>query len=575
MKKLIKKLQDTFALTETGAQGLIKASIGAFFAQISYMFPVMLVMFFVDGVLNNKLKSPGFFISTTLLVGLVMYVIIYINYNLLYTETYRESANLRIDIANRLKELPLSYFSNHDISDLSQTVMSDVERIEHAMSHSIPQVFGFSIYFLIIGSLMLINDFKLGMAVITPVLISFFLIRLSKRIQINSTTEYYNQLRVNSESFQETIELQQEIKIFGLDKDVKEKLYKQMDYSEKLHLITEIKEVSPILLSSIILKFTLGLTIFFGTRLLINQETSLLYLIGYVLASAKIIGGIEVMNENLGEILYINSRVNRINKIRYAETQKGQPRNIESFDIELKDVSFSYKDSQTIDRVSFTAKQNEVTAIIGPSGCGKSTLLKLMSRLYDYDQGQILIDGLDIKAIDTDSLFKNISIVFQDVSLFNTSILENIRIGNMDASDEEVLLASKLAGCDDFVEKLPEGYNSLIGENGAKLSGGERQRLSIARAFLKDAPIVLLDEISASLDVENEMKIQDSLNKLIENKTVVIISHRLKSIENADKIVVLNKGKVDSIGKHKELLKDSKLYKNLIEKSNITENYTY
>ena len=246
------------------------------------------------------------------------------------------------------------------------------------------------------------------------------------------------------------------------------------------------------------------------------------------------------------------------------------------FDIVFENVAFSYdEDNKVLKDISFTAKQGEVTALVGPSGSGKTSILRLISRLYDYDKGQILIDGKDIKNISTDSLFKKTSIVFQDVTLFNSSILENIRIGKKDASDEEVIKAATLANCMDFINKLPNGLDTVIGENGSELSGGERQRLSIARAFLKDAPILILDEISASLDVDNEKKIQESLNKLIKDKTVIIISHRLKSIENVDKIIVIKNGYVESQGSHKELIEESKLYKNLLEKTKLAEEFIY
>ncbi|MBQ3437687.1 MAG: ATP-binding cassette domain-containing protein, partial [Fusobacterium sp.] len=246
------------------------------------------------------------------------------------------------------------------------------------------------------------------------------------------------------------------------------------------------------------------------------------------------------------------------------------------YDIELENVSFSYnKDENILKDVSFLAKQGEVTALVGISGCGKTSILKLVSRLYDYDRGTIKIGDKDIKKISTKNLFEKISIVFQDVILFNNSILENIRLGRPDATDEEVLKAAELANCNDFIKKMPNSYNTLIGENGVALSGGERQRLSIARAFLKNAPIILVDEISASIDVENEKKIQESLNKLLKNKTALIISHRLKSIENVDKIVVINDGKVEAVGKHKDLLRKSQTYLNLIEKSLLSENFKY
>ena len=276
------------------------------------------------------------------------------------------------------------------------------------------------------------------------------------------------------------------------------------------------------------------------------------------------------------EMSYIEPAIVRIKEIKNAVLQEGKDTKLSSYDIEFKNVSFAYnEDAKVLKDVSFTAKQGEVTALVGISGSGKTSVLRLISRLYDYDTGSILIDGKDIKNISTESLFKNISIVFQDVTLFNTSIIENIRLGRESATDEEVKKAAELANCMDFIEKLPDGFNTLIGENGAELSGGERQRISIARAFLKDAPVLILDEISASLDVDNEKKIQDSLNKLIKDKTVIIISHRLKSIENVNKIVVIDEGVVETSGNHDELIKDSKVYKNLIEKTKLAEAFNY
>ena len=274
-------------------------------------------------------------------------------------------------------------------------------------------------------------------------------------------------------------------------------------------------------------------------------------------------------------MFYIDPSVERIREIKETKIQEGKDVELNMFDIVFKNVAFSYDDNQVLKDISFTAKQGEVTALVGASGSGKTSILRLISRLYDYDKGQILIDGKDIKNISTDSLFKKISIVFQDVTLFNSSILENIRIGKKDASDEEVVKAATLANCMDFINKLPNGLDTVIGENGSELSGGERQRLSIARAFLKDAPILILDEISASLDVDNEKKIQESLNKLIKDKTVIIISHRLKSIENVDKIIVIENGYVESQGNHKELIEESKLYNNLLEKTKLAEEFIY
>ena len=293
------------------------------------------------------------------------------------------------------------------------------------------------------------------------------------------------------------------------------------------------------------------------------------------MAAIKIKDIFDLSKEGLLEVFSIDPSVERIREIKETKIQEGKDVELNMFDIVFKNVAFSYDDNQVLKDISFTAKQGEVTALVGASGSGKTSILRLISRLYDYDKGQILIDGKDIKNISTDSLFKKISIVFQDVTLFNSSILENIRIGKKDASDEEVIKAATLANCMDFINKLPNGLDTVIGENGSELSGGERQRLSIARAFLKDAPILILDEISASLDVDNEKKIQESLNKLIKDKTVIIISHRLKSIENVDKIIVIENGHVESQGNHKELIEESKLYNNLLEKTKLAEEFIY
>jgi len=327
-------------------------------------------------------------------------------------------------------------------------------------------------------------------------------------------------------------------------------------------------------ISSSLSYISLAVVISVGIQLLMHNEISLLYLIGYIIGAIKVKQLFDISTEGMTEMSYIEPAVKRIKEMKNAVLQEGKDTSLSSYDIEFKNVSFGYnEDTKVLKDVSFIAKQGEVTALVGISGCGKTSILRLVSRLYDYDKGSILIGGEDIKNISTDSLFRNISIVFQDVTLFNTSIMENIRLGRESATDEEVKKAAELANCMDFIEKL--GFDTTIGENGAELSGGERQRLSIARAFLKDAPILILDEISASLDVDNEKKIQDSLNKLIKDKTVIIISHRLKSIENVDKIVVIDEGAVEMSGNHNELMEHSKVYKNLIEKTKLAEAFNY
>lgn len=570
------KLQKWFGVTESGAKGIVTASVWSILADVAFMLPMFLMMFFLQSYFDGTLQSVGFYIGLIAVLAVVMYVLVHINYNTLYTATYKECKELRVNIADRLKALPLAYFSKHDVSDLSQTVMTDVATIEHALSHAIPEIIGLVFYLIIIGAIMIAVHPGLGLCVFVPIIISFILLILSKKIQIRETTRDFHKQRERTEFFQEAIELQQEIKSYGLTEDTAEKLNCNVDEAEKLHLVTEAHQAIPLNIALLFLKFSIGATVFFGLKMYLAGAAPLLYLIGYIIAAARIIDAVAGVEMNLAELMYIDARVKRINELRETKTQEGEPASLQHYDIQFKDVEFSYNGEQKIiDGISFMAEQNKVTALVGPSGCGKTTVLRLASRLYDYDKGQILIDGKDIAQIDTDSLFDKISIVFQDVGLFNTSIMENIRVGNKNASDSAVKEAARLANCADFIEALPDGYNTVIGENGSRLSGGERQRLSIARALLKNAPIIILDEISASLDVENEMKIQESLNTLIKGKTVIIISHRLKSIENADKIIVMNQGKVDAEGTHAELLQKSALYKSMIEKSGLTERYTY
>lgn len=573
MKKLYKKL---FALTDDGAKDLTVSTFASFMTYCINMLPAILTMILMDELVMKNTKSQWLYIAIAIFTLLIMRIILDIEYDKLYSVTYKESENLRIGIADYLANLPLSYFSKHDLSDISQTIMVDVDGIEHAMSHSIPKVGAMLFFFPLISVILLIGNVKMGLAIILPTILSFLMIPISKNLQIKGHTKYYKILRENSESFQETIELQQEIKSFNMSKDIKKDLHKKMDESEKIHLKSEFLSFISISLSSLLSFVSLAVVILVGINLVIKGEITIVYLIGYTLATIKIKETLDVSKEGVMEIFYLTPKIKRIKEIRETHIQEGKDTEFNSFNIELKNVAFSYeKDIPVIKDVSFKANQGEVTALVGASGCGKTSILRLVSRLYDYDDGQILIDGKDIKNISTNSLFKNVSIVFQDVTLFNTSVLENIRIGRKDASDDEVKEAAKLANCTDFIEKLENGFDTKIGENGAELSGGERQRLSIARAFLKNAPILILDEIAASLDVDNEKKIQESLNRLIKDKTVIIISHRLKSVENADKIVVLEDGQVESIGTHNELFNTSKVYRNLINKTKMAEEFIY
>ena len=573
MKNYYKK---RYALSEQGAKNLTKATIYCFLTYCINLGPMFILMGLINQLVLGNVSSTLQYIVMAILTLIFMYILLSEEYVSLYNSTYKESANLRKGIAENLAQLPLAYFSKHDLSDLSQTIMSDVERVEHSMSHSIPKVVAMWLFFPLMGLIMLIGNWKLGLAAIIPTLLSFMINPLAKQKEVSEYSRYFNVLRDNSELFQETIELQQEISSFNQADKVKKNLYKKMEESERIHLKVEVLPMLAVGISSSLSYISLAVVLAVGIQLLIHNEISLLYLIGYLIGAIKVKELFDVSREGMTEMSYIEPAIVRIKEIKNAALQEGKDTDLSSYDIEFKNVSFAYnKDAKVLKDVSFTAKQGEVTALVGISGSGKTSVLRLISRLYDYDTGSILIDGKDIKNISTESLFKNVSIVFQDVTLFNTSIMENIRLGRESATDEEVKEAARLANCMDFIEKLPDGFNTLIGENGAELSGGERQRISIARAFLKDAPVLILDEISASLDVDNEKQIQDSLNKLIKDKTVIIISHRLKSIENVNKIVVIDEGVVETSGNHDELIKDSKVYKNLIEKTKLAEAFNY
>lgn len=569
-------LKNRFGLTDKGAEGALVAIRYSSLKNLSYMLPMFLLMYVMQGLLNLGDFSPSLSVIAYIIIALLMIFVINRDYITTYNETYKESANLRIEISEIIKDLPLSFYSSRDLTDLSQTIMKDVEAIEHGLSHAVPGFYGFIINLFIISILLLIGNLKLGLAVIIPIYISAILSLLSSRIQKKGVRSYYKEQRKSSKMFQELIDLSTEIKSYNLTEEKEKNGIDFVRSLEKKHIKSELGQVIPIVSATVVANLSLALAIYVGLNSLIDGEINILYFAGYLFASARLIDGVAAFNQFYGELMYIDSPVEKIKALRNEKIQKGKEAELRSFDIKGDRVSFSYlDDKKVIDNISFKTLQGKTTALVGPSGCGKSTLIKLVARLYDYDSGKITIDDKEIKNIDTQDLFKHISMVFQDVTLFNGSVMENIRLGRSSASDEEVLEAARLANCDDFVKKLPRGYETEIGENGSNLSGGERQRISIARAFLKDAEIILLDEIAASLDVENEKYIQESLNKLTKNKTVIIISHRMKSIENVDQIIVMKDGKIEDFGRHEELIERSKTYKKMIESSKKSEEFVY
>lgn len=569
-------LKEKFGLTDSGVRAVERASVFSFLVNAAYMLFMMVAMYYGDVVLKGKARPAWFYLVLIAVTVAFAGFVVDREYVKTFNATYKESAALRLEIAERIRQLPLSYFSRHDLSDLAQTIMQDVGDIEHAMSHAMPRCIGYVAFLLAMAVLLLVTNWALALALLIPLALGFILMFSTKELQKKWTGKYYWRTRETTETFQETIELQREIKSCGLEEENYRKVSDSLARAEKLRLGSEITQGIPMLCSITFMKLALGTVTVVSAALLRADAVEVIYVIGFLLAAVRLVDAVGAIEENFAELFYLDARVKRINELRGTAVQEGRTMELTSFDIELQDVSFGYNDDTVVvDHVSFVARQGEVTAIVGPSGCGKSTLLRLVSRLYDYGDGRILIGGEDIRTISTDSLFDKVSFVFQDVILFNASVLDNIRFGRQDATDAEVKEAARLANCEEFILRLPQGYDTLIGENGSKLSGGERQRISIARAFLKKAPILLLDEISASLDVENEMRIQEALNQLVRGKTVLIVSHRMRSIEKVDKIVVMQSGKVEAAGTHEELLGTSPLYRRLIERSRLTEDFRY
>lgn len=571
-----RKLQETFALTEKGARGMMRASFASFCVNITYMTAMMAFFAFAQDLLTDgKLSHLPLYLLAVVVIVVLMYLALDFEYRATYNTTYAESRDLRIAIADTMKELPLSYFAKHDLSDLAQTMMQDVLDMEHAFSHAVPQAIGAGIFLVIMVIMILISNFWIGLAILIPTAVSLAIILLSKRYQKNFEKKFYNQSRKNVEFIQDAIEMQQEIRSYNLVGEKRRQIHQAIRAAEKMHMQAEVGQGIPVMSAMTIAKLALASTILTVAYFMVKGQMTALYAIGYMIAATRLTSAMDGVSMNIAELFHIDVRVDRIKELKNTPVQRGREVELKNFDIEVKDLSFAYGKNPVLNGVNFSAKQGEVTALVGPSGSGKTTMIRLLSRLYDVDQGEITIGGHSLKDIAPDCLYRQISMVFQDVTLFNGTVMENIRIGRKSASDEEVMEAARKANCEDFILKLPKGYQTLIGENGSKLSGGERQRLSIARAFLKDAPILLLDEISASLDVENEMAIQKSLNALMKDKTVVIISHRMKSIENVDQIVVFEEGRVNGIGRHEELMTSSTLYRNLVEKSSLTEAYVY
>ena len=562
-----------YAMSDNGARNLKKSITSHTLVNITKLFPPIIGFMFIFQYLGGVegLTSPvelslyGYILIISVML-LIMFLIARWDYVRLYDNVYNESANLRIDIANRLKKLPLSYFGKRDIGDLSSTMIGDLQIYEQLFSHSIPHIYSTAISTILIAVMLIAYNWKLGLATLWVVPISFLVFFLSKKRQNAAEKKWISQNREMITDLQEKIDRIQEIKAYNLEEKAFNDFNHKLNIATKSKIATEFATSISISLSKILIKLGIVSVTVIGANMLIAGEIDILVYIAYLMMTASIYLPIEGIITFMAMILLLDNIVERIKEIKTMPIQEGahemQPK---SYDIDFIDVVFGYKDYSVINGVSFTAKQGEITALIGPSGSGKTTLTKLAARFWDIQQGQILLGGVDISRIDPETLLKNYAIVFQDVVLFNSSVKDNIRIGRKGASDEEIEKAAKIARCDEFIQRMPDGIDTIIGENGERLSGGERQRISIARAILKDAPIILMDEATASLDVENESLIQEALSELIKDKTVIVIAHRMRTIRGADKIVLLDKGKVEAVGTDEELRETSYTYKKMLQ----------
>lgn len=575
MKKYFKK---KFALSDQGAKEMILGIISVVAQNLALMFPVTLLYIFTgDYIEGIDLQSrTGFYIGGIALCLVLIVVTNIWQYNSAYKATYNESAARRISLAEKLRKLPLSFFAKRDLADLTSTIMSDAEVMEHAGSHMIPQYFGSIVSTLIICIGLFFFKWEMALAAVWPVPIALVIVLTSKSVQNHFTRKQKKaQIELN-EGVQEFIETSRDLKSNNAEDEYLKGLDEKIDLLEKRSIGSELGTAMFVVSAQMLLKFGIGTVALVGGTMLIGGSLSLMQFFCFLLVASRLYEPMSSTLINLAAINALQINVDRMNEINNTKEQEGsadfEPK---GYDIVFDHAGFSYEDEKTVlSDVSFTAKQGEVTALVGPSGGGKTTVSRLAARFWDADKGKVTVGGVDVKTVDPEALLGSFSIVFQDVTLFNNTVMENIRVGKKDATDEEVLKAARLANCDEFVRDLPNGYDTIIGENGSELSGGERQRISIARAFLKDAPIILLDEATASLDVENETKVQSALSRLIKDKTVMVIAHRMRTVAGANKIVVLSDGTVAEQGAPAELMKSGGVFADMVRLQTEGQNWS-
>ncbi|MFQ7667619.1 MAG: ABC transporter ATP-binding protein [Thomasclavelia ramosa] len=569
---MIKKVQEHFALTHLGAVNLIKACVSCTISYLAIAMSIGVLYYFTCDVLEMLYGSSNTILYLMYLIEFVIVVILifiahYIQYNMTFYNTYKESARLRIRVAEKLRKFPLMFFSKRDLSDLTTTILSDVTGMEQALSHFIPEFFGSIASTLLLSISMFFFDFRMALAAVWCVPVSFLLVVLAKRKLSNAGFKDRQKQLVRTEKIQETLETIRDLKANHYTQQYLNEVDQVIDDCEKSQIKTELTNALFVVTSQLILKLGIATVVIYGVTSLINQTIDLKVFMLFLIVASRLYDPLSGTLQNLAAIISCDPKIARLNEIENYPLQTGEEKfEPSNYDIEFKNVSFEYQsEKKVLEDVSFVAKQNEITALIGNSGGGKTTCASLAARFYELNEGVIKIGGIDISTVDPEILLSKFSIVFQEVVLFNNTILENIRIGKKDATDEEVMEAAQKAFCDEFVEKLPDGYNTVIGENGSKLSGGQRQRISIARAILKDAPIILLDEASASLDVESETFVQKALSRLIANRTVIMIAHRMRTIANASKLIVLEDGHVVEQGTPEQLLRKEGVYQRMVD----------
>lgn len=526
---------------------------------IALMFPpTYLFLFLMEYLEGNGTEKHAlwWYLVLAAILMIVMYVIARWQYNSSYVTVYDESAQRRIRLAEKLRKLPLAFFGERNLSDLTSTIMEDCSYLEQTFSHAVPQLFASIASMIIIAISLFCYDWRLATALFWVVPLALATLLLARHRLDKAFVHLYKVKRGVTEQVQEGLECVQEIKSYSGEDAYNDSFGKRLKEYEKELLSHELVAGVAVNLSVVMLKLGMPSVILAGAWLMQRGELSMFVYFAFLIVSAMVYNPIQEVCNNLAILSFLDVRINRMKEIEGMPTQEGsKDETLDSFDIEMRNVAFAYESGkQVLRNVSFTARQGEVTALVGPSGGGKSTTAKLIARFWDVDSGQIFVGGKDISKIDPETLMKYFAIVFQDVVLFNTSIADNIRIGRRDASDEEVRRVARLAQCDEFIERMPNGYDTIIGENGETLSGGERQRISIARALLKDAPVILMDEATASLDAENETKIQAGISELVRNKTVIIIAHRMRTVLNANHIVVLNGDVVSEEGTPSQLM---------------------